>query len=87
MFVFLLVFVEINYSLGHFFYWGFIVYGNGISSPNPGGGDVGNSIETVIHRTNIYETPTSEGEPSMGRNESSSDRDEQGSSGGKIPFK
>ena len=50
-------------------------------------GDVGNSIETVIHRTNIYETPTSEGEPSMGRNELSSGRDELGSSGGKIPFK
>ena len=50
-------------------------------------GDVGNSIETVIHRTNIYETPTSEGEPSMGRNELSSGRDELGSPGGKIPFK
>ena len=211
MFVFLLVFVEINYSLGHFFYWGFIVYGNGISSPNPGGltctllltakrnnerkgctmssadstsvdsqplsrqnpspgnpdirisnpspelrrrvyemmneftdsdgtcdshtssinenanipktpanatnnatnsestnnttsdtsgetdvamqsiadveGYVGNSTETVIYSTKIYETPTLEGEPSMGRNESSSDRNEQGSSGGKIPFK
>ena len=50
-------------------------------------GYVGNSTETVIHSTKIYETPTLEGEPSMGRNGSSSDRDEQGSSGGKIPFK
>ena len=50
-------------------------------------GYVGNSTETVIHSTKIYETPTLEGEPSMGRDESSSDRNEQGSSGGKIPFK
>ena len=37
MFVFLLVFVEINCSLGHFFYWGFIVYGNGNPQSQPEG--------------------------------------------------
>ena len=92
MFVFLLVFVEINCSLGHFCYWGFIVYGIGNSQSEPKRvtdveGDVGSSSETLVHRTNIYETPTPEGEPSMERNESSSGPDELGSTGNKIPLK
>ena len=50
-------------------------------------GDVGNSSETAIHRTNINETHAPEGGPSMERNESSSGPGELGSTGSKIPLK
>ena len=50
-------------------------------------GDVGNSSGTVFYRTNMYETPTQEGEPSRDRDGSGSGQDEPGSTGGNIPFK